>query len=231
VSVSSATGPDKIDVMTTLTGDQIAAARLDGWVHLAPHLRTRIATGGFTAGLTLVAAIGAAAERAGHQPDVDLRPTHVDVRLTSHDEHGVTERDVELARAITAVAEAAGLRPERSGVSRLDLSLDTPDRERVLPFWRAVLGLARADDPEQGIDLVDPADVLPRMWFQPSGDREPRQRWHHDLQIDPAEVQPRIAAAIAAGGRLVSDAAAPSYWVLADPDGNNVCLCTWQGRD
>lgn len=34
-----------------------------------------------------------------------------------------------------------------------------------------------------------------------------------------------------AGGTLVSAADAPSYWVLADPEGNRVCLCTWQDRD
>jgi 4a-hydroxytetrahydrobiopterin dehydratase len=220
-----------IGVMTTLTGQQIADAGLDGWANLGSRLQTRIATGDFAAGLALVSAVGAAAERAGHHPDVDLRYAHVDVRLTSHDEQGVTERDVELARTITALAAAAGLRAEKSGVSRLDLALDTPDRPRVMPFWQAVFGMVPADDPELGIDLHDPADMLPRLWFQPSGAGEPRQRWHPDVLIDPAEVQPRIAAAVAAGGRLVSDAEAPSYWVLEDPDGNRVCLCTWQGRD
>ncbi|HEY2794351.1 MAG TPA: VOC family protein [Micromonosporaceae bacterium] len=217
--------------MTTLTGQQVADAGLDGWAYLGMRLQTRITTGDFAAGLALVAAIGAAAERAGHHPDVDLRNAHVDVRLASHDEQGVTERDVELARTISALAVAAGLRPETAGVSRLDLSLDTPDRQRVMPFWQAVLGVVPAEDPEQGIDLYDPADVLPRVWFQPSGDEEPRQRWHHDVLIDPADVQRRIAAALAVGGRLVSDAEAPSFWVLEDPDGNRVCLCTWQGRD
>jgi 4a-hydroxytetrahydrobiopterin dehydratase len=46
--------------------------------------------------------------------------------------------------------------------------------------------------------------------------------------VHPAQVQPRIDAAVAAGGTLVSDKEAPSFWVLADPQGNQVCLCTWQ---
>ena len=41
----------------------------------------------------------------------------------------------------------------------------------------------------------------------------------------------RARRLVAAGGELVSDAEAPSFWVLADPDGNKVCLCTWQNRD
>jgi len=215
--------------MTTLTGQQIASEGLTGWVYFYDSLETRIATPDFAAGLALVAAIGAAAGQAGHHPDVHLRPTHVDVRLTSADEHGVTSRDVELARAISALAADAGLRPASGPVTRLDIALDTPDRRQVMPFWQAVFGLIRADEP--GIDLTDPADKLPTLWFQQSGDEEPRQRWHHDLWIDPAEVQSRIDAAIAAGGRLVSDEHAPAYWILADPDGNQICLCTWQSRD
>lgn len=215
--------------MTTLTGQQIAGEGLTGWAYLSNSLETRIATPDFAAGLALVAAIGAAAEQAGHHPDVNLRYTHVDARLTSHDERGVTIRDVRLARTITAVAADAGLRPASGPVSRLDIALDTPDRKQVMPFWEAVFGLVRAGT--AGIDLTDPADKLPDLWFQESGDEEPRQRWHHDLWIDPAEVQPRIDAAIAAGGRLVSDEQAPAYWILADPEGNKICLCTWQDRD
>ena len=35
----------------------------------------------------------------------------------------------------------------------------------------------------------------------------------------------------AAGGRLVSDAEYPAFRILADAEGNEVCVCTWQGRD
>jgi 4a-hydroxytetrahydrobiopterin dehydratase len=60
---------------------------------------------------------------------------------------------------------------------------------------------------------------------------EPRQRWHLDVWLDPADVEAGVQAALAAGGTVASDEYAPSFWVLAVPDGNRVCLCTWQDRD
>lgn len=215
--------------MTKLTGRQIADEALDGWANLLGGLQTRIRTGDFATGLSVVNAIGAAAERINHHPDLDLRYPHVDVRLTSHDAGGVTERDTRLARAIGSIAADAGVRLECASVSRLELALDTPDLEVSLPFWAAVLAMRRSVDPDD--ELRDPHDALPTVWFQRSGSEEPRQRWHCDVWVEPAQVQPRIDAALAAGGTLVSDRAAPSFWVLADPDGNRVCLCTWEDRD
>jgi 4a-hydroxytetrahydrobiopterin dehydratase len=217
--------------MTTLTGARIAAEGLTGWAHLLGGLQTRIATGDFATGVSVVAAIGAAAGELDHQAAIDLRHDHVDVRLTSAG--GVTERDVRLARAVTAIAEDARV-PLSATVSRLELALDTPDHDAVRPFWAAVLGV-----PEPGADATgattgevpDPADSLPTVWFQRSGTAEPRQRWHPDVWVDPAQVGPRVDAALAAGGTLVSDEEAPSFVVLADPDGNRVCLCTWRERD
>ena len=78
--------------MPKLTGPEIADAELTGWVYLLGGLQTRIATGDFATGLAVVNAIGAAAEEMDHHPDLDLRYDHVDVRLTSHDSGGVTER-------------------------------------------------------------------------------------------------------------------------------------------
>ncbi|MEV0426367.1 4a-hydroxytetrahydrobiopterin dehydratase [Micromonospora sp. NPDC050495] len=216
--------------MSRLTGEQIADEHLTGWTYLLGALQTRIRTPDFATGLSVLDAIGAEAERMDHHPDLDLRYTHVDVRLWSHDARGVTRRDIRLARAISAIAEAAGVTLGHAGVSRLELALDSPDSAAVLPFWRAVLATDHLAGPDFGDELRDPAGTLPTVWFQESGREEPRQRWHPDVWVDPAEVRPRIDAALAAGGTLVSDAAAPHFWVLADGDGNRVCLCTWQGR-
>jgi 4a-hydroxytetrahydrobiopterin dehydratase len=216
--------------MSKLTGQQIADEGLDGWAYLLGGLQARIHTKNFTTGLSVVNAISAVAEEMNHHPDLNLRYTHVDVRLTSHDEDGVTDRDIRLARAVSSIAAAAGVRLDASGVSRLELALDTPARESIVPFWAAVLASEHLSGPDFGDELRDPAAGLPTVWFQESGSEEPRQRWHLDLWVDPAQVQPRIDAALAAGGTLVSDEEAPSFWVLADPEGNRACLCTWQAR-
>jgi len=216
--------------MAKLTGQQIAEKTPNGWANLLGGLQTRIRTLDFASGLSVLNAIGAAAEEMDHHPDLDLRYTHLDVRLTSHDAGGITERDIRLAQIISSLAAEAGAELECASVSRLELALDTPALDAVLPFWGAVLALEPPGGPEGSDELRDPFDVLPAVWFQPSGREEPRQRWHPDVWVDPVQVPDRIKAALATGGTLVSDQQAPAFWVLADPDGNKVCLCTWQER-
>ena len=58
-----------------------------------------------------------------------------------------------------------------------------------------------------------------------------RNRFHIDVIVPHDVAAQRIAAALAAGGTLVSDMRAPAFWILADPEGNEACICTWQGRD
>ena len=47
---------------------------------------------------------------------------------------------------------------------------------------------------------------------------------------NPLSTQDDVAAALAAGGRMVTAQYARSWWVLADADGNAACVCTWQDR-
>jgi 4a-hydroxytetrahydrobiopterin dehydratase len=80
--------------------------------------------------------------------------------------------------------------------------------------------------------LVDPTGRGPEIWFQQmDAPRPQRNRIHIDVDVPHEAAGARIDAAIAAGGRLLSDDAAPAFWVLADPEGNEACICTWQGRD
>jgi 4a-hydroxytetrahydrobiopterin dehydratase len=92
-----------------------------------------------------------------------------------------------------------------------------------------VLGLQA--HPRFSEDLTDPDGDLPTLWFQETDQHpEPRQRFHLDLRVPPEVAGPRIEAALAAGGTLVSDERAPRFTVLADPQGNKVCVCTHIGR-
>jgi 4a-hydroxytetrahydrobiopterin dehydratase len=206
-----------------LSGDQISELGLDDWRSMYGALEARFATGDFATGLRLVAAIGEAAESLDHHPDVELRYSHVDVLLTSHDAGGKTARDVELARRISGLAATLGVASEPSDVQRLELALDTWDVDEIRPFWAAVLQAEASG----GDEVVDPRGRIPTIWFQRCDPHdEPRQRWHLDVRVPPQVVDDRIAAALAAGGSLVSDDAAPRFWVLADPQGNKICLCT-----
>ena len=216
--------------MKKLTTAEVVDRVPPGWALLVDGLQTRIATGEFAVGVALVTRIGAAAEQLGHFPDLTLRTDAVDVRLSTAAVHGVTAADLRLAAEIANLVEQSGLTASTRGTSRLELGLDSPDLDAVAGFWAAVLAARHQAGSDFGDEVRDPSDALPTVWFQPSGSEEPRQRWHPDVWIDPAEVQDRIDAALAAGGTLVSDAEAPAFWVLSDPQGNKVCLCTWQGR-
>jgi 4a-hydroxytetrahydrobiopterin dehydratase len=203
------------------------------WRVVLGRLHATFATGSFDAGLRLVDRIGELAAEANHHPDVDLRYGTVHVSLVSHDANGLTDADVALAGRISAAADALGIVGEPTSPQGLEVAIDALDIPSVLPFWRAVLGYADERAPAQDASpaLVDPAGIGPAFWFQQmDAPRPQRNRVHIDVSV-PHDVAPaRVAAAIAAGGRLVSDARAPSFWVLADAEGNEACVCTWQGR-
>lgn len=215
--------------METLCATQILDAGLDDWRKLASALHARFCTGDFSTGLALVAAVGRAAEEAGHHPDVTLTYPFVDLRLLSHDTGGVTARDVALARRISEIAREQGVAAEPGSLTELELALDTADLAAVGPFWAALL----TGSPEAlaGDDVPSPDGRVPLLWFQHTTEHEtPRQRFHVDLWVPHDVAQQRIAAAVAAGGQVVDDTQAPSFVVLADPEGNKACVCTCLDR-
>jgi 4a-hydroxytetrahydrobiopterin dehydratase len=54
-----------------------------------------------------------------------------------------------------------------------------------------------------------------------------RHAMHVDVSVAREHVETRLAAALAAGGRIVDDSNAPAHWTLADRAGNRVCICAW----
>ncbi|MBG0739307.1 4a-hydroxytetrahydrobiopterin dehydratase [Paeniglutamicibacter antarcticus] len=215
--------------MEKLSSAQIINAGLADWRKLARALHGRFLTGDFAGGLAFVTAVAEAAEEANHHPDVTLTYPWVDLKLISHDAGGLTQRDLNLAGRISEIARERGIAAEPRAVTGLELALDTADLAAVGPFWAAVL--AGSPAALQGDDVVDPTGQLPLLWFQHTdADETPRQRFHLDLWIPPDVADERIRTAVAAGGRVVDDSQAPAFTVLADPEGNKVCVCTFLDR-
>ncbi len=215
--------------MGTLTTTQVLDAGLADWRLLAQALHARFRTGAFAAGAAFVAAVAEVAEQANHHPDVTLTSPWVDVRLLSHDVSGITSRDVDLARRISGIAAAQGIGADPGVLAEVELALDTAALAALGPFWAALLtGSADAVDED---DVRDPRGRVPLLWLQQTEPHEtPRQRFHVDLWVPHDAAADRIATAVAAGGRVVDDAQAPTFVVLADPEGNKACVCTCLGR-
>ncbi|MEU8852570.1 VOC family protein [Streptomyces sp. NPDC048564] len=200
-------------------------AGLEDWRVLGEGACAHFRTGSFAAGVQLVQAIGELAAAGNNVPDVDVRADAVDVRVvTLTDEYfGLTERDVELAREISAAARRLGIPADPSAVQTVQVTVDALDGPALVAFWRALLGYEdRAGSPE---DLVDPRRRGAPFYFQElDAPRPQRNTLHVDVWVPHDRAEARVEAAIAAGGRLVDDTHAPSLWILADPEGNEACV-------
>ena len=174
----------------------------------------------------------AGADGQGHL-SVDIRAQRAVLRLQSATQWAVTGLDIGLAQTISAALTARGLPLAPGSVQALEIAIDALDIAGVRPFWKAVTGYVDEPGPSDLSDgLVDPSGRGPAIWFQQmDAPRPQRNRIHLDVDVPHDAAAERIAAAIAAGGTLLSDSAAPAFWVLADAEGNEVCVCTWQGRD
>lgn len=242
----------------TLTRAQVQEAVADlGWRDILGEIQTYVATGSFAAGVRLVERVGLAADAANHHPDVDLRYPGVTFTLTSHDVGGLTQRDVDMARTITTLAREAGHEPDPSRAQGLEVAIDAIDIPAVLPFWRAALGYVDDGDdalrdprgigtpvwfqqsggPERNgrwgrasAPAGSGAQERHDQTMQMDVPRPQRNRIHLDITVPYDEAPSRIDATLAAGGRMLDHGAAPRFVVLADPEGNEACLCTSQGR-
>jgi 4a-hydroxytetrahydrobiopterin dehydratase len=214
-----------------------------GWRLVLGDLRTEVLTGSLPLAADVAGRAAALPHAQGHLR-LDIREDRVVLTLQTAAVDGVTPRDVELAQQISALTEEFRLStqpgtgeaetgPAGRSVQVLEIAIDVLDAAKVRPFWQAVLGYV--DQPGQSgpmAGLIDPLGQGPAFWFQQMDEPRPqRNRIHFDVSVPHDEAHQRIQDTIAAGGTLLSDAEAPAFWILADPEGNEACICTWQGRD
>ncbi len=217
-----------------------------GWRYVLGLIRTCVRVGSLAqateaAGRVVAAANGADDGRASDECLwLDLRRDRLIVTLQSPVTPQVTTREVDVARRISAIvselglataADAEGAAPR--SIQVVEIAIDAMDIASIRPFWKAIMGYddeAGATGPRD--PLVDPLWQSPAIWFQQmDAPRPQRNRIHFDISVPHDEAERRLQAALAAGGVLVSDARAPAFWVLADAEGNEACITTWQGRD
>jgi 4a-hydroxytetrahydrobiopterin dehydratase len=228
------------DVTLSRTAASTAVEAI-GWRYLLGTLSVSVPVQSLAQGIEVVtAAMAASGSDADGRLRVDLRPDRVELSVQTRAVSAVTSRDTALARRIAdAVAElglapaAATTRESPRPVQMLEIAIDALDIASIRPFWKAVMAYVDEpgrDAPESGI--VDPAGQLPAIWFQQmDAPRPQRNRVHFDITVAHDEAEARVRAALEAGGRLVDDSFARSFWVLADREGNEVCVCTWTDRD
>jgi 4a-hydroxytetrahydrobiopterin dehydratase len=206
----------------------------EDWRVLSDGAHAFFRTGSLSEGARLVDAISGLPDVDDHPPDIDVRRDGVTVRLiTSSDGYyGMSERDVVLAREISALARDQGLRADPSALQSLLIVPGAPDTTAVMPFWRAALGYEpRGDSPDE--DLVDPHDRGPAFWFEQMAQPRPDGGGaiHIAVWVPSEQAEARVAAALAAGGRMVRDEFAPTWWTLGDAAGNEADIATIEGRD
>jgi pterin-4a-carbinolamine dehydratase len=204
--------------MTNLTPKQFEdAGGTEDWRALNSGADAWFNTRSHREGAVLVRRVAELAEAAEHHPDVDLRATGVHLRLFSHDVSQLTERDVSLAREVSAAAADLGLRADPAAVQRMQVAIDATDAAALAPFWQAALRVDRVGDDR----LIDPVGRQPRLWFQElDGPRPLRNRIHLDAGTPWELVADTTAALLAAGGFVAYE---NQWWrTLADAEGNEV---------
>lgn len=203
--------------------DFLAAENVGDWVVL--H-------GGATAVFPVLSLGDAArlADAVARVPGVEgagVLITIADDQLTVRLTRGIFQLErqhVELARAISTVARGHGAVADRTRAQEVSLAIAAHPGSVDVRFWRAVLGYAElADD-----NAVDPLGHGSTVWMQDLDEAKPlRHAMHVDVSVAREHVQARLAAALAAGGRIVRHWNAPEAWTLADRAGNRACICAW----
>lgn len=226
--------------MNMLNGEQIAAADLKDWRKLAQGLHARYLVDDFSAGAKFFAAVAEVSDEMNHHPRALIGYGYVDLELVTHEaiyrddagkEHvveWVTQKDVDLARRITQIADDHGLEAEPASVSEIELGLDTARSAIIAPVWAAVL-TGSADSQGRGTpsdEIRDATARVPNLWFGGAQDLDAeRQRFHVEVYVALEAVEQRVAAAVAAGGTVLDDSDSPRLTVIADQDGNRGVLC------
>ncbi len=202
--------------------DFLSADGLDDWVILHGGPTAVFRVGSLAEAARLAAAI---ADVPGLEPRTLLTAAadRLTVKLT-REMWGTEARHVEVARAISALAREHGATADRTAVQEVQLAVAAKPDAIDLGFWRAVLGYA----PLHEDNCIDPNGQGSTVWMQDLDPAKPlRHAMHVDVSVARDQAEARMRTAVAAGGTVVDDSAAPGSWIFADRSGNKVCIAAW----
>ena len=123
------------------------AVGMEDWRVLFSGAHAYFRVRSFADAVRFVAAIAEAAEAVDHFPDVDLRPEGVTVRTASGEYGALSERDIELARRVSAAAHTLHLEADPSQVQVVGIAVAQNAGSDVAPFWAAALGYKSPSGP------------------------------------------------------------------------------------
>jgi 4a-hydroxytetrahydrobiopterin dehydratase len=201
----------------------LAADGVEDWVVLHGGAAAAYSVESMAAAAALAQAVAGIPGLAGTGALLTVGDARLTVRLTRGVER-IGPDHVGLARAVSEVARRHGAVADRAAVQEVQVAVAARPEEIDLGFWRAVLGYqALADD-----NGCDPLGHGSTVWMQELDPAKPlRHALHLDVSLAREQAEARLAAAVAAGGRVVDDSEAPSAWILSDRAGNRVCIAAW----
>ena len=82
---------------------------LPGWTVKDGAIAKTFKHDSFPEAVVFVNAVAHLAELANHHPDIDIRYSNITLALVTHDQGGITNKDVELARRIEEIRKKAGV--------------------------------------------------------------------------------------------------------------------------
>ena len=199
----------------------LAADSVDDWVVLHGGATAVFKVGSIGEAARLAADVVAIDGFAGSGALLTIVDASLTVRLT-RDLWQLESRHVDLARAVSKVAAAHGAVADRASVQEVQLAIASKPDVVDVGFWRAVLGYSpMADD-----NGVDPLGHGSTVWMQELDEAKPlRHAMHVDVSVAREHVEGRLAAALAAGGRVVWES--DEHWTFADRAGNRVDITAW----
>ena len=201
----------------------LQADGLEDWVVLHGGPSAVFLTPSLSSAAELASAIAQLPGLEGSQAQLTLVSKRLTVRLT-REIWKIELQHVGLARDISRIAKSFGAVAAPSQVQEVQFAIAAKPDAIDLGFWRAVLGY----EPMLEDNAIDPLGVSSTVWMQDLEESKPlRHAMHLDVSLSKEQAQARVDEALRAGGVLVDGSNAPSFWILADRSGNQVCVVAW----